>query len=208
MYFDVRDGFIDLNHEHRNCALILKIRHGNALTRTPCGVWASYQVSPERPETAGSYRAWHKTQAHCDVNNRGVKERRPLCAEARYCLPHIRQCATLSLLRQPDTSTQKPSIRSGPKPVNIPTAQFRIIRFSVTLPHLSWSSKRTLFLKFFNKNLILASCFLRHSCRCEFWNAYVPSFYVMCRLGRSISVAMDRRDGSMLLWTIEVSQSV
>jgi len=44
MYFDVRDCFIDLNHEHRNCVVILKIRHGNALTRTPCSVWASYQV--------------------------------------------------------------------------------------------------------------------------------------------------------------------
>ena len=38
MYFDVRDRFIDLKHEHRDCAVILKIRHGKALTRTPCCV--------------------------------------------------------------------------------------------------------------------------------------------------------------------------
>jgi len=45
---------ISVNHEHRNCAVILKIRHCNALARTPCCVLASYQVplSAQRRQAA------------------------------------------------------------------------------------------------------------------------------------------------------------
>lgn len=149
------------NHERRDFAVISKIKRQNGWTLPSCYVCASYEVlvNALRQKAACVPGTGHEPIAVCLT---GVQKGCSLCTEAKCCLSPISYGTSPSLPRQVGTSTQQPSIRPGPEPVNIPTTQFHIIHCSVIFPLSSWSSKGTLSKTSFYKNSILTSCFLRH----------------------------------------------